>query len=49
MFLVNNGVPFDVAFSLGAFERRAWVVIFGELEGHVWDYAAGGWAAGGWR
>lgn len=43
LFLVRNGVPFDVAFSLGGFERRAWVVVMGELDGLVWDYAAGVW------
>ena len=41
LFLVRNGVPFDVAFSLDAAERRAWVVVVGELEGLVWDYAPG--------
>ncbi len=43
LFLVKNGVPFDVAFSLEAFERQVWVVTIGELEGNVWDYALGGW------
>jgi len=43
LFLVRNGVPFDVAFSLHPEERRVWVVTMGELEGLVWDYAAGQW------
>ena len=43
LFLVKNGVPFDVAFSLSAFDRRAWIVTIGELDGLVWDYSVGGW------
>jgi hypothetical protein len=45
LFLVRNGVPFDVAFSLDAGERTAWVVVFGELDGRVWDWSAIGWTA----
>lgn len=45
LYLVRNGVPFDVAFSLDGAERRAWVVVFGELAGLVWDYEAGRWRA----
>lgn len=43
LFLVRNGVPFDVAFSLEGEERRAWVIVLGELDGLVWDYGAGRW------
>ena len=43
LFLVRNGVPFDVAFSLDGEERRAWVIVLGELDGLVWDYGAGRW------
>jgi hypothetical protein len=43
LYLVKNGIPFDVAFSLNAFDRRVWVIAFGELDGMVWDYASGGW------
>jgi hypothetical protein len=43
LFLVRNGVPFDVAFSLSDFERTVWVIIMGELEGFVRDYSTGDW------
>ncbi len=45
LFLVRNGVPFDVAFSLGAGERLAWVVALHELEGRQWDWGAMRWEA----
>jgi hypothetical protein len=35
---VRNGVPFDVAFSLGEVERAAWCVIFSEFEGATFDW-----------
>ena len=44
MFLVKNGVPFDVAFSLEAEERKAWVIVLGELSGLSWNHATGEWA-----
>ena len=31
LYLVLNGVPFDVAFSFGERERLAWVVAIGTL------------------
>lgn len=34
LWLVKNGVPYDVAFSLSAPERFAYVVIFGGFEGN---------------
>lgn len=43
LYLVRNGVPFDVAFSLDAEERTAWVVVFGEMDGRVWDWRAMQW------
>jgi hypothetical protein len=43
LFLIKNGVPFDVAFSLDQAERLAWVVVLGELSGLTWDYGAGRW------
>lgn len=45
LFLVRNGVPFDVAFSLEADERTAWIVVLGELDGRVWDWGAMRWTA----
>ncbi len=43
LLLVKNGVPFDVAFSLAADERLAWVVALGELAGRRWDWGAMAW------
>lgn len=39
LFLVMNGIPFDVAFSLDDDMRLAWVVIIGQLKGmkYNWD------------
>jgi hypothetical protein len=36
-------VPFDVAFSLSATERAAYVVALGTLEGHTFDWSAFEW------
>jgi len=43
LYLVRDGVPFDVAFSLDAAERTAWIVVLGELEGLAWDWGAMRW------
>ncbi len=43
LFLVRNGVPLDVAFSLDAQERTAWVIAIGQMDGLTWDWAAMGW------
>ena len=43
LFLVKNGVPFDVAFSLDAVERLAWVVIMGELIGLSFNWESRTW------
>ena len=43
LFLVRNGVPFDVAFSLGGDERTAWIVAMGKMDGRVWDWGAMRW------
>jgi len=43
LYLVRNGVPFDVAFSLDAAERTAWIVVLGELEGLAWDWGSMRW------
>jgi hypothetical protein len=43
LFLVINGVPFDVAFSLPADERLAYVVIIGVLKGLRYNWVAGRW------
>jgi hypothetical protein len=38
LYLVNRGVPYDVAFALGPAERMAYVVVFGTLEGGSYDW-----------
>ena len=43
LYLCRNGVPFDVAFSLSAEERLAWVVAIGSLDGRVFDFSAMKW------
>lgn len=43
LFLVKNGIPFDVAFSLDSTERLAWVVIFGQLNGLSYNWETGDW------
>lgn len=32
LYLVNKGVPFDVAFEVEPIVRGAWCIIFGEIE-----------------
>lgn len=36
-------MPFDVAFSLDAEERLAWVVALGTLDGGVFDWTTLSW------
>jgi hypothetical protein len=43
LYLVRNGVPFDVAFSLAPSERLAWVVALGQLDGFAFDWASMSW------
>ena len=38
LYLVRNGVPFDVAFSLPDDERIAFVVALGSLDGRRFDW-----------
>jgi hypothetical protein len=38
LFLLRNGVPFDIAFALPPTERLAFIVAFGELDGRVFDW-----------
>ena len=45
LYLVHNGVPFDVAFSLPREERLAWVVAVGRLTtGRLFDWAGHSWS-----
>jgi hypothetical protein len=43
LYLVRNGVPFDVAFSLDRTERLHWVVIIGTMHGRRFDWSARDW------
>jgi hypothetical protein len=43
LYLIRNGVPFDVAFSLSIEERLAWVVALGTLDGGEFDIATMRW------
>jgi len=40
LWLVRNGIPFDVAFTLPDVERTAFSIVFSELEGNEFDYNA---------
>ncbi len=43
LFLVRNGVPFDVAFALDPDERAAWVIALATLAGHRFDFNTMSW------
>jgi hypothetical protein len=43
LFLVMNGIPFDVAFSLDDDERLAWVVVIGTLKGRTYNWFTREW------
>jgi hypothetical protein len=43
LYLVRNGVPFDVAFSLPTDERMAFIVALGSLDGRVFDWRTLRW------
>jgi hypothetical protein len=47
LYLVRNGVPFDVAFALPAAERAAYVIALGRLEGHLFDWERFQWMKSG--
>jgi hypothetical protein len=32
LWLIKNGIPFDVAFALDSTKRTAWAITFSELE-----------------
>lgn len=40
LWLVKNGVPYDVAFALQPHERMAHAIVFGEFEGNEFDWSA---------
>lgn len=43
LYLVHNGVPFDVAFSLDTPDRLEWVAVIGRLHGQEFDWSARRW------
>lgn len=43
LFLVKNGVPYDVAMGLDAEERTAYVIILSELDGGKFNWSTGSW------
>jgi len=43
MYLVKNGVPFDVAFAADDERALAMYVVLGEFEGNTWDWDAMNW------
>jgi hypothetical protein len=38
LWLVKNGIPFDVAFGLDDVTRTAWGIAFSEMEGARFDW-----------
>lgn len=43
LYLLTQGVPFDVAFSLDPTMRLAWCVILGEIAGGEFSWARMAW------
>ena len=43
LYLVRNGVPFDVAFSLSDVDRTAWSIMFGEMDGGKFNVSTMRW------
>ena len=43
LYLIRNGVPFDVAFSLPTDERMAFVVALGTMDGRAFDWQTLHW------
>ncbi len=41
LWLVSNGVPYDIAFSLPEDERLAYVVILAEFQGLTFNWSKG--------
>ncbi len=38
LYLVRNGVPFDLAFSLNETDRTSYIIAFGILDGREFDW-----------
>jgi hypothetical protein len=43
LYLVRNGVPFDIAVSLSEDERLAWIIAMARLDGMEFDWSTRGW------
>jgi len=39
LWLIKNGIPFDVAFSLDDNTRAAWSIKFSEMDGAKFDWS----------
>jgi hypothetical protein len=44
LWLVKNGVPYDVAFALPVEDVAAYGILFGEMEGGKFDWSTWQWA-----
>ena len=40
LWLIRNGIPFDVAFGVDDVTRAAWCIVFSEMEGRTFDWSA---------
>lgn len=38
LYLIKNGIPFDVAFSLPEVELTAYAIILGRIDGGKWNW-----------
>lgn len=38
LFLVQNGVPLDVAFGLDEITRTGWCIVFSEINGETFNF-----------
>lgn len=38
LWLVHNGIPFDVAFSVGDIDRTAMAIVFSQFHGNIWNW-----------
>jgi hypothetical protein len=43
LWLVKNGIPYDIAASLDFVEAKAWAIIFGTFEGGSYDWRSDRW------
>lgn len=43
LYLVKNGIPYDIAMNLDAVERDAFMIIFGTLDGSEFDWRSAKW------